>query len=143
MPCHCHAPVAMQKTLASHIRREDVPPTCDVCRGLLVFFFPPPFSRAYPFSRSAVSSAGKICHSRFVALPFMNTFEKARGGADAIKGRCQSSGLSLFAPMKRNLPCIHVGNTYLTMNYWGRSRWGWGVKGFLPTFLLPFSLFLE
>lgn len=39
------------------------------------------FSRASPFSPSAVSSAGKICHSRFAcgfALQ-LDTFEKERG----------------------------------------------------------------
>lgn len=79
----CLATVTLQspcKRLWLHTSEgRTFPPTCDVCRGLLGFFFPPPFSRACPFSRSAVSSAGKICHSRFVALPFMNTFEKARG----------------------------------------------------------------
>lgn len=74
----------------THQKGGSPSPLCDVCGGL----FPPPlFFRASTFPGSAGSSAGKICHSRFVALPFKWTRLKRREGS-----RCQEGVASVFGP---------------------------------------------
>lgn len=78
----CLATVTLQspcKRLWLHTSEGSPPPTPrDVCRGLPLFSSPLVLSLAPPHFLALLSHQ-LIYHSRFVALPFMDTFEKARG----------------------------------------------------------------